>query len=135
MSTQFLGKRVEGTMCKLKFLRRVVASAAVQLSLGLVCAILGPPKAAFADTFTWTFGNFIPGTTAPSPLTFPDILQINSGSNKFFNGVAFDNQWQVVWNADNLFMQNGAAITNAGRWEARGNNTLANNGGAVPSFT
>jgi hypothetical protein len=121
-------------MSRFRIPGRIFTSAAI-VSLAILCSIVSPPRSASADTFTWTGGTFVPGVTAPSPMTFPDILEINDGPNKIFNASAWTNQSTVVWNADTLFLQNAASINNEGRWEARGDNTLANNGGALSSFT
>ena len=65
----------------------------------------------------------------------PDILQISTSSNKFFNGVTMTNQSGTVdWQGGTLFLSNAAQITNRGLWNATGNNSINPNGGAVSSF-
>lgn len=87
-----------------------------------------------AITHTWITGNYAPGVTAPEPMPFGDVLDINSGGSKIFNGVTFTSNGTVNWNADDLFMQSGAVVNNAGVWDAMSDNTLANNGGSLSTF-
>ncbi len=88
-----------------------------------------------AATFTFLNGNYIPGVTAPEPLISPDILELSSGGNKFFNNVTMTNQTGTVnWNAGNLFMVNGATISNQSLWDAKGDNSLNNSGGPLSTF-
>ena len=95
-------------------------------------AMATPAKAA---TFVFSGGNYIPGVTAPEPLMSPDILELTTGSNKFFNNVTMTNQTGTVnWNAGNLFMANGATISNQSLWDAKGDNSLNNSGGPLSTF-
>ncbi|WP_310383602.1 hypothetical protein [Roseateles sp.] len=95
---------------------------------------LVPTNAGAAD-FIFSNGVFTPGVTAPQPLLVGDALLINAGGNKFFSAVSFTNlSGTVNWNADSLFMQSGALISNAGLWDARSDDALVNNGGATSSF-
>ena len=59
-------------------------------------ALLALSPAAFAVEFIFSSGDFLPGVTAPSPLLAGDVLQINTGSFKFFNAVTFTNQTGTV---------------------------------------
>src|SRR2546429_3171592 len=70
---------------------RMLAAALVSL-----CIIASTARPAPATTYTWTTGNFIAGTTAPNPLISPDVLQINHGGSKAFDGITFDNQSLVL---------------------------------------
>jgi hypothetical protein len=89
----------------------------------------------FAVDFIFATGVYTPGVTAPEPLLAGDILQINTGGNKFFSASTFTNQSGLVnWNADSLFMQNGAVIGNQSVWDAKSDNALVNNGGALSTF-
>ena len=95
---------------------------------------LAPPASAVDVIFSSGFYN--PGVTAPEPLTAGTVLQINSGGNKFFSAVTMTNQSGTVnWNADTLFMQNGAVINNQSLWDAKSDNSLVNNGGPLSSFS
>ena len=97
--------------------------------------LLASAPSAFAADFIFAGGVYVPGTTAPEPLVAGQVLQINAGSNKFFSGTTFTNQSGLVnWNADTLFMQNGALIDNQSVWDARSDNALVNNGGALSTF-
>ena len=109
-----------------RLLRRSTLSAAVLLALM-------PP--AFAADYIFSGGNYVPGATAPDPLVAGDVLQINAGGNKFFDGATLTNQSGTVnWNADTLYMQSGALIDNRSLWDAKGDNSLAYNGGATATF-
>jgi len=113
-------------MSTLRHLRRSALSAAALLALM-------PP--AFAVDFIFSSGTYVPGTTAPQPLVAGQVLQINSGGNKFFDTSTFTNQAGLVnWNADTLYMQNGAVINNQSVWDAKGDNSFVYNGGGVPTF-
>lgn len=72
-----------------------------------------------AATFNWSGGNYLPGVTAPEPLPASDLLNINAGATKAFNGVAFTNQGTVAWNADALQGGNSALVNNAGLWDSK----------------
>ncbi len=101
----------------------------------LTAAVLTAAPAASAATFFFSSGSYNPGVTAPEPLLSPDILELTTGSNKFFTGVTFTNQSGTVnWNAGNLFMANGAQILNQSLWDAKGDNSLNPNGGATSLF-
>lgn len=54
------------------FRRTPAASAAA-----LLMVLVGPASAA---TFNWASGAFVPGTTAPSPLTADDVLNIQGAA-------------------------------------------------------
>jgi hypothetical protein len=89
-----------------------------------------------AANFFFSSGNYIPGVTAPEPLMSPDILELTTGSNKFWNGVSHTNQTGTVnWQQGSLFMQNGATINNQSLWNATGDNGIFNNGGSLSTFT
>lgn len=101
----------------------------------LALLTLQAPTAVAADFF-FSSGVYLPGVTAPQPLLLGDTLQINAGGNKFFNAVSFGNLGGTVsWNADSLFLQNGAQLSNAALWDVRGDLALVNNGGVLSSFT
>jgi outer membrane autotransporter protein len=102
------------------------------LSVVVLFALSSP---VFATDYIFSGGTYVPGTTAPEPLLTPDVLQINAGANKFFDTSTMTNQSGLVnWNADSLFMQNGALIKNQSVWDAKSDNALVNNGGALPTF-
>ncbi len=100
-------------------------------------ALVAMAPCAWADTFTWSSGSFVPGGTAPSPLGAADVLNIETGGAKFFNGLAsnFINGGTVNWNADPLYFQGGTTVVNNALWNATGDQALVYNGGAAPSFT
>src|ERR1700682_3787171 len=100
-----------------------------------VALLLAMTAVAFATDFIFSSGTYIPGTTAPEPLVAGNVLQINAGANKFFSGSTLTNQSGLVnWNADTLFMQNGALIDNRSLWDAKSDNALVNNGGPLSTF-
>jgi len=92
------------------------------------------PRAGSADTFTWTTGNFVPGVTAPNPMTSPDVLEIKAGATKRFDATSWDNLSTVHWNADPITLQNGSTINNGALWEALSDSSLLNGGGAISTF-
>ena len=98
----------------------------------VVLAVLATPT--MAQDFIFSTGNYVPGVTAPEPLLAGDTLQINTGGNKIFSGVTFNNQSQVDWNADSVFLQSAAVINNGGLWDAHGDFVLVYNGGVLPTF-
>ncbi len=99
-------------------------------------SLLALSPAAFAADFVFSTGSYVPGTTAPEPLAAGQVLQINSGGSKFFDGVSFTNQAGLVnWNADTLYLQNGASVKNQAVWNAKSDDALVNNGGALSTFT
>src|SRR5689334_7506341 len=68
---------------------------------GLLLAVVAlSSDEALANTYTWGSGFFVPGTTAPDPMTPPDVLEINAGGTKTFSGAVWNNQSTVHWNAD-----------------------------------
>ncbi len=88
-----------------------------------------------AATFIFSSGNYIPGVTAPEPLLSPDILELTTGSNKFWNGVSFTNQSGTVnWTGGTLFLQSGATINSQSLWNTTANDSIVNNGGATSTF-
>ncbi len=96
------------------------------------------PGAAQAVTYSWTSGDFVPGTTAPSPLLDPDILELSGGSAKGFNGISFTNQSGTVsWLATSgsVTVRGGAQVVNQGLWDAQGDDTLFNSSGIASAFT
>ena len=106
----------------------------VKLALGASTLALTAP--AGAATFTFSSGNYVPGVTSPSPLLAPDILELTTGSSKFWNNVSFTNQSGTVnWLAGTLYMQNGATIFNQSLWDTTTDNGLYNNGGLLSTFT
>lgn len=63
------------------------------------------------------------------------MLQINAGGNKFFNGDTFTNQSGLVdWNADALYLQNGAAFVNKGLLALTSDTAMVFNDGAAAGF-
>src|SRR5688500_17325340 len=83
-----------------------------------VATLLVVSTPVFAADFIFSTGTYIPWITAPQPLLAGDVLQINAGGNKFFVASTFTNQSGLVnWNADSLFMQNGAVINNQSVWD------------------
>lgn len=111
-------------------------SIRVRRSALAAAALAVAVPAAQAVSFQWSSGNFVAGVTAPSPLSAGDVLDIEAGGNKFFSGAAsnFDNGGTVNWNADNLFLQSGAVVSNHALWNANGDTALVYNGGAAPAF-
>lgn len=100
---------------------------------GAVLLTFAAPAGAVDVIFSSGF--YVPGTTAPEPIVAGTVLQINGGGNKFFNAVSMTNQSGTVnWNADTLFLQNGATLNNQFLWDAKSDNALANNGGPLSSF-
>jgi len=99
-----------------------------------VLALLASPVG--AATFSWTSGNFIPGTTAPSPLTGSDILEISTGSAKSFASVAFVNSAAVRMLASSgaVGFASNASVQNNGLWDFMGDSGLSYIGGAPTSF-
>ncbi len=116
-------------MKHLSSIRRHALASAAALALAA--------PGAQALNYTWSSGDFVPGTTAPSPLGAGDVLNINAGGFKFFNGAAsnFTNGGTVNWNADALYLQSGAVVVNNALWNATSDDNLFYNGGAAPSFT
>jgi hypothetical protein len=105
----------------------VVAAATALLSLTV------PAAPAWAVTFTWLGGTFVSGTTAPSPLLAPDVLNISSGANKVFF-TSFTNSSQVNWQDGAIFLGGSASVVNGGVWDAQNDSSLlATSGGG--SFT
>ena len=102
-----------------------------------VIALAALPAGAQAATYIWSGGNYVPGTTSPTPLLAPDVLSITSGSNKFFVGTSFSNQSGTVdWQAGAIFFSNGSTVTNQSLWKASGGNvSLIYNGGAASTFS
>ena len=106
-------------------------------AIAAVCAAL-LPLAAQASTYTWTAGLFVPGTTAPSPLLAPDVLEIAGSGAKSFDNVAFTNQGGTVnWLATSgsVSVRNGATVLNQALWNAQGDDTLFNGTGLLGTFT
>ena len=103
-------------------------------TLALAAMTAAPAKAV---VFTWNTGTFMAGVTAPSPLAAADVLNIGAGGFKYFDGSVsnFSNGGTVNWNADPLYFQSGAVVTNNGLWNATGNDQMIYNGGAATSFT
>lgn len=108
----------------LRFAPSAIAAALLALAGG----------GAHAVQYVWSSGNYVPGVTASNPLAAGDVLDINSGGNKFITSVTLDVLGTVNWNADTLYMQSGGTVNNAGLWLAVGDNVLQNNGGASPAF-
>jgi hypothetical protein len=89
-----------------------------------------------AANFFFSSGSYLPGVTAPEPLMSTDILELTTGSNKFWDGVSLTNQTGTVnWQQGSLFMQNGATINNQSLWNATSDNGIFNNGGPLSTFT
>ena len=98
-------------------------------------ALLALSTPAFTVDYDFSTGTYDPGVTAPEPLVAGQVLQINVGGLKFFSTSTFTNQSGLVnWNADSLYMQSGALINNQSTWDAKGDNALVYNGGALPTF-
>jgi len=92
-------------------------------------------SSAFAVDFVFSTGTFVPGMTAPQPPFAGQVLQINAGGNKFFNGDTFTNQSGLVdWNADALYLQNGAAFANKGLLALTSDTAMVFNDGAAAGF-
>ena len=107
--------------------RRTPAACAAALLMALV----GP--AAAASPFSWTSGNFVPGTTAPSPLVAGDVLNIQGAGAKTFFNVSFNNLGTVNWQvtSSNILFTTNANVSNSGLWDAQGNASLESNGTSV----
>ena len=98
-----------------------------------VLAFGAPAQAA---TFIFSGGNYVPGTTSPTPLLAPDVLNITTAASKNFNAVSFTNQsGSVNWQAGDIFLTSSAAVSNQSLWNITGNNTLGNGGGTISTFT
>ena len=103
--------------------------------LALVIGAAWLPGDANAVTFSWNSGDFVPGVTAPQPLTSLDTLEIGAGGVKRFVGTTFTNQSLVRWLADPLQGGNSAVVNNAGEWRSESDtNTLTWNFGGQPLF-
>lgn len=89
------------------------------LALACTLCLAAAAPGAHAATFVWTGGTYVPGSTAPDPLGAGNVLQINSGAGKSFNGAGMTNQGTVTWNADALSGANGAVINNQALWNLR----------------
>jgi hypothetical protein len=114
--------------------RRSGASRIARVALAGVAfaALAGGANAA---TFIFSGGNYVPGTTAPEPLTAPDVLEISGGANKNFNAVTFTNQSGLVnWTGGAIVMTNNAQIINQSMWDSQTDNQIINGGGALSSF-
>ncbi len=95
-------------------------------------AALAMPAA--AATYVFNSGIFVPGVTAPDPLMSPDVLELNTSSNKTWVSPGFTNQSGTVkWNAGNLYLNN-AAIVNNNLWDASDDYGIYHSGGTT-SFT
>ena len=103
------------------------------LGLAAAAALGGLPLGAAAD-FVWTTGFYVPGTTAPAPIAAADTLRIEAGGFKYLDSANLLNQGTVRWLGDAVYMQNGGSVTNQGLWNAEGDFSLFNNGGAQPTF-
>ncbi len=92
--------------------------------------------AAGATDYAWSSATFAAGITAPSPLPAADVLNIEAGSPKYFDGAGsnFTNGGTVNWNADALYFQSGAIVVNNALWNSTADTSLIFNGGALPSF-
>lgn len=103
------------------------------LSCGLLATLAGPAAAA---TFNWTSGNFVPGTTAPSPLIAADVLNIQTAAAKSFSAVSFTSAGTVNWlsSSGNLSFIS-SSVANNGLWDAQGDAALVYGGGAASTFT
>lgn len=115
---------------------RTSASTAARAALAgsLMVALAGPAAAA---TFSWTSGNFVPGTTAPSPLLGADVLSIQTVAAKSFSAVSFVNAGTVNWanSSGNLSFLSGASVASSGLWDAQGDAQLIYGGGTASTFT
>ena len=105
------------------------------LALASALCLAAALPAAQAATFVWSSGNFVPGVTAPDPLTGGNVLQINSGASKTFNGLGLTNQGTVTWNADTLGGISSAVVNNQGLWNIRSDtDTFVWIAGGQPTF-
>ena len=104
------------------------------VACGLFAAAAAGPAA--AATFTWAGGNFVPGTTAPSPLPAPDVLSIQTSAVKSFSAVSFVSAGTVNWasSSGNIGFVSGANVANSGLWDAQGNATLTCGGGLASTL-
>ena len=100
----------------------------------LLMALAGPAAAA---TFNWTSGNFVPGTTAPSPLLAGEVLNIQGGGAKSFSAVSFSNDGIANWEASSggISFLSSASVSNSGLWDAQGNAAFVYGGGTASTFT
>ncbi len=109
--------------------------AALHATTGaLLLALAGP---AAAVSYSWTSGNFVPGTTAPSPLAAGDVLNISGASSKTFSAVSFVSDGTVNWLAGSsgISFGSGATVTNNGLWDAQVDANLTYVGGGTTTFT
>lgn len=119
---------------KKSFTRTPVGVAAARAVAGLLLSALAGHAGAI--TYTWTSGNFVPGTTAPSPLAAADVLAIQSSAAHSFSGSGFVNGGTVQWQpgASSIVFANGADVSSSGLWDAQGDAALVYGGGAVTTF-
>jgi hypothetical protein len=106
--------------------------------LATAAALALLPAAASATVYSWTAGNFIPGTTAPHPLAAADTLAISGASLKTFNsGVAFTNDGtvEVAAGSGGVGLAGGATVVNNGAWNLLGAGSLSTFNAAGGSFT
>jgi hypothetical protein len=61
-------------------------------------------------------------------------LNLQAGGFKYIDGATVANAGTVRWQADALYLQNGAQVNNTGLWEASSDQALLYNGGATPTF-
>ncbi len=102
--------------------------------ISAACVFAAMP--ASAATFVFSSGNYVPGTTSPTPLLSPDTLDITTVANKSFNAVTFTNQSGTVnWQDGNIFLTSAAALNNQSLWNITGNNSINFGGGINSTFT
>jgi PEP-CTERM motif len=91
---------------------------------------------AHAASFIFSFGNYVPGVTSPTPLLAPDTLDMTTNGSKSFSAVTFTNQSGTVnWTDGAIFLGSGTAINNQSLWNMTSDDQIANLGGATSTFT
>lgn len=92
--------------------------------------------AAQADTYSWTSGSFVAGTTAPNPLAAGDVLEVlGGGSRSFGAGVAWAIDGTVVWAPTATpTIGSGASLSLRGLWDVQTDQGLSYSGGGSTPF-
>ncbi|MBC7726973.1 MAG: hypothetical protein H7242_05060, partial [Microbacteriaceae bacterium] len=96
-------------------------------------ALIALASPAFAATYTFNNGNYVPGVTAPDPLGATDVLNIGAGGSKFFSSITLTNNGTVNWGADTLYLSS-STFNNNGLWNASSDDALNYYSGSQPSF-
>lgn len=109
----------------------------------MAVAALIPPTAllaaapAHALDHSWTGGNFMPGTSAPNPLSTGSTLSISGLGQKLLLGMHFSNLGTVNWLPGGCSpgMGIGASFNKPAMWNLQHDGALDHQGGATSTFT